>query len=117
MESRFRFSHGSFVPDKPTDIHDQSALTHESCQSIAAGKTTCSIVLVDVKMECLVEMPSNIQHAALSYVWGGIQSFQNIMKRRKDLYVSRSISVANEAISVTIRDAIQLVRDLGERYL
>ena len=107
----------SFIPDQPTDIHDRSALIHESCEAILAGTVTFSLTLVDVKMECLDEMPSNTKYIALSYVWGGVKSFQNVMKRRKDLYVSHSISVANEAIPLTIRDAIQLVRDLGERYL
>ncbi len=117
LESSFSFSHESFIPDKPTDIHDQAPLIHDSCQSIPAVTATYSLTLVDVKMERLVDMPLNTTYIALSYVWGGVQLFQNVMKRQKDLYISKSISVDNEAIPLTIRDAIRLIRDLGERYL
>ena len=115
MESNV--NHASFIPNKPTDIHDPSALIYDSCQSIPVGSATFSLTLVDVELERLVDLPSNTTYIALSYVWGGVQLFQNVMKRREELYMSHSISVDNEAIPLTIRDAIQLVRDLGERYL
>lgn len=112
-----QYYHTSFIPKKPTDIHDPYTLIYDSCQSVPADTANYFLTLVDVKMGCLVDMPSNTTYIALSYVWGGIQLFQNVMERQKDLYVSHSISVDNEAIPLTIRDSIRLIRDLGERYL
>lgn len=115
LESNVKYA--SFIPDEPTDIHDRSALIYNSCQFIPAGTATYSLTLIDVKLKQLVDMPSNTTYIALSYVWGGVQLFRNVMNRRTELYMAHSISVDNEAIPLTIRDAIQLVRDLGERYL
>ena len=108
---------GSFVPDTPTDIHDRSTLIIQPCQSTPVSTKASDITLVDVERECLVDMPSITTYIALSYVWGGPQSFRNVMNRKKDLYNSHSISVNDEAIHRTIRDAIWLVARLGEKYI
>ena len=108
---------GSFTPDTPTDIHDRSALIFQPCQPILVNTIASDLTLVDVERECLVDMPFNTTYIALSYVWGGPQPFQNVMSRRTHLYNPHSISVDDEAIPHTIRDAIQLVANLGEKYI
>ena len=108
---------GSFAPATPTNIHDQSALICQPCQPIFANITASGLTLIDVKSECLVDMPLSTAYVALSYVWGGPQPFQNVTSRRKHLYNPHSISVDDEAIPRTICDAIRLVASLGERYI
>ena len=108
---------GSFAPDTPTDIHDPSTLIFQPCRPNPVNQIASDLTLVDVKRDCLVDMPLNATYIALSYVWGGPQSFQNVMSRRKDLYNPHSISVDDEAIPRTIQDAIWLVANLGEKYI
>ena len=108
---------GSFTPDTPTDIHDKSALICQPCQPNPVDMAVSDLTLIDVRSECLVNMPLNTAYVALSYVWGGPQPFQNVTSRRKHLYSPHSISVDDEAIPRTICDAIRLVANLGERYI
>lgn len=107
----------SFAHDTPTDIHDHSTLVIEPCHSVLANTKGFDLTLVDVKSECLADLPSNTTYIALSYVWGGPQLFQNVKSKRKSLYYPHSISVNDETIPCTIRDAIRLVNRLGEKYL
>lgn len=107
----------SFIPDTPTDIHDPATSKIQPCQPIPVNTITFDLTLVDVRRECLVDMPLNTTYIALSYVWGGPQPFQNVMSRKQDLYSPHSISVDDEAIPRTIRDAIRLVTNLGEKYI
>ena len=108
---------GSITLGTPTDFHDQSTLIFQPCQPISVNTIASDLTLVDVKRECLVDMPVNTKYIALSYVWGGPQPFQNVTSRRKFLYKPHSISVDDEAIPRTICDAIRLVANLGERYI
>ena len=108
---------GSFTPDTPTDIHDRSALIFQPCQPIPVNTIASNLTLIDVKRECLVDMPLDTTYIALSYVWGGPQPFQNVTSRRQYLYNPHSISVDDEAIPRTICDAIRLVANLGEKYI
>ena len=81
------------------------------------SKIASNLTLIDIKMKCLVDMPFNTTYLALSYVWGGSPSFQNVVRRQKDLYNPHSIFTDNEAIPRTIRDAICLTANLREKYL
>ena len=107
----------SFIPDTPKDSHDPSTLINQPCQPTPLNKVASDLTLVDVRRECLVDMPSSTRYIALSYVWGGAQSFQNVMITRKDLYSPHSISVHDEEIPHTIRDAIRLTASLGENHI
>ena len=115
LESNLR--NGSFVPDAPTDIHDHAALIFQPCQPAPVNNVASEITLIDVKRECLVQMPMITTYIALSYVWGGPQSFRNVMSRKEDLYNPHSIRVDDETIPRTIQDAIRLTANLGERYI
>ena len=108
---------GSAVPDTPTDIYDPSTLIIQPCQSMPVNTEGPGITLVDVERECLVDMPSITSYVALSYVWGGPQSFQNVTSRKRGLYNPHSISVDDEVIPRTIQDAIWLAAKLGEQYI
>ena len=78
----------SFVPNTPTEIHEPFTLIIQPCQPIPVNTIASDLTLVDVKRECLVDMPLNTTYIALSYVWGGPQSFQNVMSKKKRLVQS-----------------------------
>ena len=108
---------GSIKRDPPRDIHGPYTLITQPCQSTVMNTIAPDLTLIDIKRKCLVDMPLNTTYVALSYVWGGLQSFQNVVRRQKDLYNSHSISADDEAIPQTIKDAICLTANLGENYL
>ena len=107
----------SFLPTIPTDIHDPSVLITESCQSAKLNDTSFHLTVINVREECLVDVLPEVRYVALSYVWGGPQTFQNVLERRQSLHLPYSISLNNDTIPYTIRDAIRLVALLGEKYL
>ncbi|KDR67303.1 hypothetical protein GALMADRAFT_130462, partial [Galerina marginata CBS 339.88] len=81
-----------------------------------------SFRLIDVVDSCIVPAPHNCKYVGLSYVWGNvdISSILRLLKAnleeldkpgsllRKEIY---------EKIPLTIRDAMQVVRELHLRYL
>lgn len=109
--------HSSFLPTEPTDIHSREALITESCQPAKLNEVSFHLTVIDVREECLVDVLPEVRYVALSYVWGGPQTFQNVLNTRQSLYLPHGISLNNDAIPYTIRDAIRLVALLGEEYL
>ncbi|KAF5676552.1 hypothetical protein FHETE_2048 [Fusarium heterosporum] len=73
--------------------------------------------LVDVQDNCLVEKTSLERYIALSYVWGAVSNFRLTMANRPALLVPGSVEKVGHLIPDTIRDAIELTRRLGCRYL
>lgn len=75
--------------------------------------------LIDTKTSSLVPAPSDTTYVALSYVWGQVESLQSTKSNIEQLCCPWSL--LRDAVVVrippTIRDAIQAVRLLGERYL
>ena len=78
-----------------------------------------SFRLVDVQQKCLVEWSGPISNAprfiALSYVWG--KARQEAMLTIDLLNTFRQAGFLNRPLDKTIRDSIELVSRLGERYL
>ncbi|KAL0931198.1 heterokaryon incompatibility protein [Colletotrichum truncatum] len=73
--------------------------------------------LIDVANECLVELRTVPQYVALSYVWGEVPSVRLSTVNRPQLLRRGGIKAAWSALPRTIKDAIELVRKLGARYL
>jgi hypothetical protein len=74
--------------------------------------------VIDVKEMCLVKLPPGQRYIALSYTWGNaFRNFQTKKENIRSLLKSGSLRQQHTAIPRTIRDAINLVTDLGERYL
>jgi len=75
--------------------------------------------LIDVDRNCLVETQEFSKYVALSYIWGAVPSFRLTNMNRTKLLVPGSLANARilERLPRTIRDAMTLVRRLGERYL
>ncbi|EOD50821.1 putative heterokaryon incompatibility protein [Neofusicoccum parvum UCRNP2] len=71
--------------------------------------------VIDVKNCCLVCTPKDCRYVALSYVWGTGRMFKHIMANSDHLLTKGSLKTSE--IPNTIRDAINLVDRIGQRYL
>ncbi|EEU37365.1 uncharacterized protein NECHADRAFT_86295 [Fusarium vanettenii 77-13-4] len=82
-----------------------------------AQRTTPS--LVDTHKYCLVPVQPGHQYVALSYIWGTKTMLMTQRSNLTELQKERALSTGPLAQQVarTIRDSIELVKLLGERYL
>ncbi|KAK1751208.1 HET-domain-containing protein [Echria macrotheca] len=76
-----------------------------------------SLRLVDVAQRCLIETNEPQQYVTLSYVWGSADNLGLTKRNREQLLVPGIFDSIHNHIPRTIRDAIELVRRLGLRYL
>ncbi|KAG9247580.1 heterokaryon incompatibility protein-domain-containing protein [Calycina marina] len=77
--------------------------------------------LLDVRDSCVVEVPTGkeLRFVALSYVWGK-PSIETLKLTRTNIKTLRQRSGLREywhGISRTVKDAIEIVKGVGERYL
>ncbi|KFY44977.1 hypothetical protein V494_01230 [Pseudogymnoascus sp. VKM F-4513 (FW-928)] len=75
------------------------------------------IRLLDLKDDCLIETSATPVFAALSYVWGPIETFKTLTKTLPSLMKPGSLSKVFSLYPTTIQDAITLTRQLDHRYL
>ena len=73
--------------------------------------------LIDVQRMCVVRGNKQSRYLALSYVWGHSKTLRNTKEIRLDLETEGGLSNRLEDLPKTIKDAIDLVRELGELYL
>ncbi|KAF2847963.1 HET-domain-containing protein [Plenodomus tracheiphilus IPT5] len=75
--------------------------------------------VIDVKDMCLTKLPKGARYVALSYTWGkeGPWQFKTKRENVKSLMASGGLNEWRDTMPRTIRDSIQLVINLGERYL
>lgn len=74
--------------------------------------------VIDLTDMCLTKLPENAKYVALSYTWG--QSghyFKTTTQNVRDLLKKGGLRRMDILMPRTIRDTINLVKDLGERYL
>lgn len=74
-------------------------------------------LLIDVVENRLVSASLSQRYIALSYVWGKANVFQTKKANRSYLGRQGALSTEQSQLSQTIRDAMELVKALGERYL
>ena len=90
---------------------------HDSASELATDAMT--IRLVNVHRKCLVEWNGPASEAprfmALSYVWG--KSRQEVMLTTSELNNFKRPGFFDHPLDKTIRDAIELVSKMGEKYL
>ncbi|KDR74945.1 hypothetical protein GALMADRAFT_269136 [Galerina marginata CBS 339.88] len=102
------------------DFCDQSEMLDHDVNDPATEIPTFR--LIDVVDNCVVHAPYHSKYVALSYVWGNID-ISTVLRLLKsnlaDLEKPGSLLQEGyyEKIPVTIRDAIQVVRELHLRYL
>lgn len=73
--------------------------------------------VIDVYKQCIVDVPPHSRYLALSYVWGSVKPLSAIRSNILDLQQPGSLIAHSNNIPTTIKDAIDLVTRLGERYL
>lgn len=81
-----------------------------------------SFRLIDVLDNCIIPAPHNCKYIALSYVWGAIDISTILRLLKSNNYELRKPGALLQEeywkkIPVTIRDAMQVVSELGLRYL
>ncbi|KAK1755499.1 heterokaryon incompatibility protein-domain-containing protein [Echria macrotheca] len=72
---------------------------------------------VDVKLLAIAELQRVPKYVALSYVWGETSSIRLTATSRSSFLVPGYLENAWDCIPRTIKDAIELTRRLGKRYL
>ncbi|RSL56165.1 hypothetical protein CEP53_006870 [Fusarium sp. AF-6] len=73
--------------------------------------------LIDTKEMCLVEPADDMEHVALSYVWGQTPMLKTTRANFDLLRQPNSLNRLENKIQATIMDSIKLVPQLEERYL
>ncbi|KAF4989058.1 hypothetical protein FGRMN_9388 [Fusarium graminum] len=122
-----------FIESETSPIVDTTRILHwiSSCEQLhgpacaltdtlhfdEAFRGLHALRLVDVQDNCLVEKTSHVRYIALSYVWGAVSNFRLTMANRPALLIPGSVEKVGHLIPDTIRDAIELTRRLGCRYL
>jgi hypothetical protein len=75
------------------------------------------LTLIDVESLSLATLPSHTPYVALSYVWGNVSMLKAFQSNLGDLKQPGALQRHAGSIPDTIRDAIHLVKSVGERYL
>jgi hypothetical protein len=101
-------------------IHTCQDLHREACASPSWAKGIKwpqTLRLIDVERNCIVDVGEKTSYVALSYVWGNTPENQTRASKStlKSMQVEGSLLEPN--LPKTIREAMALVRDLGETYL
>jgi hypothetical protein len=72
-------------------------------------------LVIDVTMDCLVNLPSDDDYVALSYVWGHTNNLTTVRSLVSEFWKPGAFKIRK--VPRTIRDAIDLIRALDFRYL
>ncbi|KIW00207.1 uncharacterized protein PV09_08247 [Verruconis gallopava] len=75
------------------------------------------IWLIDTRHFCLVQKPLPCRYVTLSYVWGKVQTFRLKEKDIPSLSTLEGLRDIEDQLPLTIMDAIEFVRSIGEKYL
>lgn len=101
-------------------LHDHGSECNEpDWMKLHPGPNAYPDWLIDVMDQCIVPFGSDTKsYVALSYTWGNVPCLKTTTESLKQLREPGSIH-SREApnISQTIRDAIGIIENLGERYL
>jgi hypothetical protein len=73
--------------------------------------------LIDLHEERLVEISTQCRYVALSYMWGLTSSLKLLNENLTTLSLKGGLKAGRTELSQTVRDAMSLVLQLGERYL
>ncbi|KAM3075202.1 hypothetical protein ACMFMG_007348 [Clarireedia jacksonii] len=99
------------------DAHHKTICTPETWKR----ESETTLRMIDVKLRCVVEAPLECQYIVLSYCWGKPSEANKHLGLTEDtaswLFTEGSLSKMENNIPRTIQDAIDLVADLGERFL
>ncbi|KAF2022166.1 HET-domain-containing protein [Aaosphaeria arxii CBS 175.79] len=80
-------------------------------------RLTSNFRLIDLERGCVCEAMLHERYVALSYVWGSVEMLKLRRGNYDALTSEGGIDALGGELPVTIRDAMELVRGIGERYL
>lgn len=83
----------------------------------AQKQAQLGFIFINVDRKLLVHESGASRYLALSYVWGGVRQLQLTQATRPTLEKDRSLSEYWEQTPQVIRDVINFVAEIGERYL
>ncbi|KAI5917495.1 heterokaryon incompatibility protein-domain-containing protein [Camillea tinctor] len=95
--------------------HEHTKCWHEATAS--SNVDTSFFRAIDVHELCIVSIPITSKYIALSYVWGGAPPYKLTKANKDELMSPFGLKAHWEEIPLTIRDSIDLVRGIGQRYL
>jgi hypothetical protein len=90
---------------------------HEDCCALEPTLTPPGICVIDLEKMTVSAAPDICRYVALSYVWGRSTKDFLTLKRDNITTLNQENSLKDVVLPQTVKDAIQLCRDLGERYL
>ncbi|TVY23112.1 hypothetical protein LHYA1_G008105 [Lachnellula hyalina] len=74
-----------------------------------------SLLVIDSERMCIIDAPVDCRYVALSYCWGTVSMLKHTIQNSAALRKTRALLDSN--VPATIKDAIALVQEVGERYL
>lgn len=100
---------------------NQCTYGHDKCMNplYDGGRPDLLIDVVDLKLVRSQDLSNDIRYFALSYVWGGAKTSELNKSTLEPYKIPRAFVAENRDIFIpkTIRQSMQLVAFLGERYL
>ena len=106
------------------DWLDTCEQDHEKCSAVDAAKDSdgtpsapIKLILIDVHLERLVEATSEFRYVALSYVMGQAKVLNTVKANYAALQQEGALSTLKEQIPQVVQTAMELVGNMGERYL
>lgn len=85
---------------------------------VVISNPSFEIFLIDIQRMCLVKKPiAECGYIALSYVWGGVKQYEHTKERTASLLKENSFREIIDQIPRTIRDCIDMVRQLRGYFL
>jgi len=93
----------------------------QTCEEHHGGETSPVEPLtwrfVDVEENRIVSIATPCRYACLSYVWGNDKGTQLTAETRPTLESPEALNDSSVSLGQTLRDAIQVTKDIGIRYL
>ncbi|KAF1849782.1 uncharacterized protein K460DRAFT_275176, partial [Cucurbitaria berberidis CBS 394.84] len=71
--------------------------------------------VIDIEHRCIASTPPNCRYVALSYVWGKVEMLKHTCAN--STFLRTPDSLCKSDLPTTIRDAMSLVENMGEKYL
>lgn len=87
------------------------------CQLERSSSHVEGFLLVDTTLMCIVEAPPQCRYVALSYCWGPAAVMKLVIANKDQLEKQHGLKGVWDKVPRTIQDAVDLCRELGERYL
>jgi Heterokaryon incompatibility protein (HET) len=92
----------------------------ELCDERDEGKLdyehTVQLRVIDVDRLCIVDLEDSVRYVTLSYTWGKAKQVR-LLRNNEAFFRTGGLGKIYNELPKTIADSIQLVREIGERYL